>query len=144
MPGIYDGKSYYREYTELLLRLVDYDVNLWYLPCAYTCSVAGGLGGIKKADEDYCFGHLEFFYNELETRQYAGGLMLYVYGLSEKSEKNGTRGLKYHLVIGNGDYASEDIYKIHPETSKWKKYSQRLRQIVSDYNSRKANILRKL
>ncbi len=144
MPGIYDGKSYYREYTDLLTRLVDHNFNLWYLPCAYTCSVAGGLNGIKKADEGYCLAHLDFFYNELENKQYAGGLMLYVYGLSEKSENAGTRGLKYHLVVEEDDYASEDIYKLHPETDKWKRYSQRLRQIVNNYNSKKANILRKL
>ena len=143
MPGIIDGKSYYREYTALLTRLVGHDFNLWYLPCAYTCSVAGGLDGIKKANEGYCLGHLEFFYDELETKQYAGGLMLYVYGLSAKSENNGTRGLKYHLVVKNGDYSSEEIYKIHPETDKWERYSERLQMIVSRYNSTKANFIRK-
>lgn len=144
MPGIYDGKSYYREYTELITRLVDHNFNLWYLPCAYTCSVAGGLDGIKKADEGYCLGHLEFFYNELENKRYAGGLMLYVYGLSEKSENNGTRGLKYHLVVENGDYASEDIYKLHPETDKWKRYSEKLRWVVKKYNSQEVPLLKKL
>lgn len=144
MPGIYDGKSYYREYTALLERLVDHDFNLWYLPCAYTCSVAGGLDGIKKANEGYCLAHLNFFYDELELRRYAGGLMLYVYGLSAKSENSGTRGLKYHLIVEEGDYASEDLYKLHPETDKWQQYSQRLKQIVKKYNSEKVDILRKL
>ena len=142
MPGIYDGESYYREYTEMLLRLVGRDINLWYLPCAYTCTIAGGVGGIRKADEGYCLGHLNFFYNELENRKYAGGLMLYVYGLSEKSENAGIRGLKYFLAVESEGYTM-DAYKIHPETPKWIYYSVRLRQIVKDYNSQKANILRK-
>ena len=69
--------------------------------------------------------------------------MLYVYGLSAKSEGNGTRGLKYHLAVEDADYASEDFYKIHPETDKWLKYSKRLRQIVKAYNSEKAPFIRK-
>lgn len=143
MPGIYDGESYYREYTELLLRLIGRDVNLWYLPCAYTCTVAGGLGGIRKADEGFCLGHLDFFYRELEERKYAGGLMLYVYGLSDKSENAGIRGLKFHLAVEQDGY-SMDAYKIHPETPKWIDYSTRLRQIVKDYNSKKESFVRKI
>lgn len=143
MPGIYDGKSYYREYTALLKRLVGHDFNLWYLPCAYTCTVSGGLDGIKKADEEYCLAHLNFFHEELKQQQYAGGLMLYVYGLSKKSEDGGTRGLKYHLAV-EAPIDSDQTYKIHPEYPKWKKYSKRLREIVEEYNLEKANILRKL
>ena len=139
MPGIVDGKSYYREYTKRLLNMIDHNVNLWYLPCAYTCSVSGGLDGIKKADEDYCLAHLNFFYNELKTRTYSGGLMLYVYSLSDESENKGTKGLQHFFVVET-DYDSDGTYKIHPETPKWKKYSQRLREIVKEYNSTKVKV----
>lgn len=58
------------------------------------------------------------------------------------SENAGVRGLKFHLAVEQDGY-SIDAYKIHPETPKWIDYSTRLRQIVKDYNSEKANILRK-
>ncbi len=140
---IYDGPSYYREYTRILLELVGHPVNLWYLPCAYTCSVKGGLGGIVKADEQYCLAHLNFFHDELEKQTYAGGLMLYVYGLSKSSEDKGTKGLKYHLAV-EADELSEEFYKIHPEYPKWKAYSKRLREIVKEYNTQKTDILKKV
>ena len=143
MPGIVDGPSYYREYAQLLLRLVGHKVNIWFLPCAYTCTISGGIDGLKKANEDYCLAHLNFFYDELEMHEYAGGLMLYVYGLSEKSENGGTRGLKYHLVV-EGDIDSAEVYKLHPETKKWKKYSKRLREIVAKYNSKEVEFIREL
>ena len=60
--------------------------------------------------------------------------MLYVYGLSDKSENAGIRGLKFHLAVEQDGY-SMDAYKIHPETPKWIDYSTRLRQIVKDYNN---------
>ncbi len=139
MPGIYDGKSYYREYTKRLLDMIDHDVNLWYLPCAYTCGISGGLDGLKKADEEYCLAHLNFFHNELKQRDYAGGLMLYVYSLSKESEEEGTKGVQHFFVVET-DYDTEETYKIHPETPKWRKYSERLRQIVKEYNSNKVSV----
>lgn len=143
MPGIHDGKSYYREYTKRLINMIDHPVNLWYLPCAYTCSVSGGLDGIKKADEAYCLVHLNFFNDELKNQQYAGGLMLYVYSLSKESEDKGTRGLQHVFVVEAQD-DSDEMYKIHPETPKWRGYSQRLREIVREYNSTKVSITDKL
>ena len=65
--------------------------------------------------------------------------MLYVYGLSKESEDKGTKGLQHFFVV-EADYASDEEYVIHPETPKWKKYSQRLREIVREYNSNKVNI----
>ncbi len=128
---IKDGPSYYREYTRILLELVGHPVNLWYLPCAYTTSIKGGLGGIKKADEQYCLAHLNFFYEELKKQTYSGGLMLYVYGLSQSTEDGGKKGLKYFLEVKNDNGSG---YKIQPQTEKWKSYSKRLKEIVKEYN----------
>ncbi len=138
---IYDGPSYYREYTRIFLELIGKPVNLWYLPCAYTCKITGGLDGITKADEQYCLAHMNFFYEELENQEYAGGLMMYVYGLSKESEDAGRKGLKYHLVV-EADDTSEELYKIHPEYPKWKSYSKRLREIVKEYNTTKVNLVK--
>lgn len=143
MPGIVDGKSYYREYTKRLLNMIDHPVNLWYLPCAYTCTVSGGLNGIKRADEGYCLAHLDFFHGELEQQEHAGGLMLYVYGTSKESEAKGTKGLQHFLAV-EADYSSDEMYKLYIETPKWRRYSERLREIVKKYNSEKANVTNKV
>ncbi len=135
---IVDGKSYYREYTRILLELIDHPVNLWYLPCAYTTSIKGGLNGLRKADEAYCFAHLNFFYEELQNYDYPGGLMLYVYGLSQESEDGGKKGLKYFLEVKN---ENGEGYKIHPETEKWTYYSSLLRNIVEEYNTEKVTLI---
>lgn len=141
MPGIIDGKTYYIEYTKRLLEMIDHPVNLWYLPCAYTCSVSGGLDGIKKADEDYCLAQLNFFYDQLYQRKYSGGLMLYVYGLTRKSEAAGTKGLQHFFVVE--DEESGEL-AIHPETPKWRRYSKRLLEIVEKYNSRAVDVVSQL
>ncbi len=142
-PEIVDGKSYYRELTKMLVGAVGHQVNVWYLPCAYTCPIDGGLDGLERADEEYCLAQLNFFYEELANCDNTGGLMLYTYGMSSSNEKKGLKGLKYYLAVENDEEGGEK-YKIRPESEKWEKYSQRLKEIVNSFNTQKADIVRRI
>ena len=141
MPEVVDGKSYYRELTELLIDRVEHQVNIWFMPCAYNVLTESNADGIERADEEFCLAQLDFFYEELSEYDNTGGLMLYTYGMSSTDEgKRGLRGLKYRLAVEN----DEGGYKIRPDEEKWLKYSERLKEIVNDFNTKKAPIIRKI
>lgn len=130
-PNIVDGQSYYREHTKVMLELLDHDVNVWFFPCSYTTSLWGGLGGLSRANEQYCLAHLNFFYQHLKEQKYQGGIFLYTYYQFREAEK----GLRNHLVVE--DWAGNQV--VAPEeTEKWHLYSNRLREITAEFKNTKA------
>ncbi len=143
LPDVVDGKSYYRELTDLLIETVDHAVNIWFMPCAYNGITESNADGLERADEEFCLAQLNFFYEELSNYDNTGGLMIYSYDLSSRDESKGLRGLKYRLVVEN-DEEGEEQYKIHPEAEKWIKYSERLKEIVYKFNTKKASIVTKV
>lgn len=129
--AIVDGQSYYREHTKVMLELPDHDVNVWFFPCSYTTSLWGGLGGLRRADEQYCLAHLNFFYQHLKEQKHQGGIFLYTYYQFHEAEK----GLRNHLVVE--DWAGNQI--VAPEeTEKWYQYSSRLAEITAEFKNTKA------
>jgi len=133
-PNIVDGKTYYSEYTKVLLSLVDHDVNVWFYPCAYTTYLWGGLNGLMRADEGYCLAHLNYFYDLLKEQKYQGGIFLYTYKNNAANELE--LGLQSKLVVT--DDSGEQI--LTPEQSeKWEYYSKRLKDITDEFKSSKAN-----
>ncbi|MBQ8869056.1 MAG: hypothetical protein IJ027_04990 [Oscillospiraceae bacterium] len=131
-PNIVDGQSYYREHTKIMLEMLDHDVNVWFFPCSYTTSLWGGLNGLTRADEGYCLAHLNFFYQHLKEQKYQGGIFLYTYYQFREAEK----GLRNHLVVE--DWAGNQLVAVE-ETEKWRLYSNRLREITSEFKNTKAN-----
>ena len=129
--AIVDGKSYYREHTKVMLSLLDHDVNVWFFPCSYTTSLWGGVGGLLRADEQYCLAHLNFFTEHLKEQKHQGGIFLYTYYQFREIEK----GLRNHLVVE--DWAGNQIVAVE-ETEKWYQYSARLREITAEFKNTKA------
>lgn len=121
-PSIVDGKTYYSEYTKMLLSLFEHDVNVWFYPCAYTTY----LWNKGRANEEYCLAHLEFFKQLLEEQRYQGGIFLYTY---QQFSNEMELGLQSHLVIKrhNGKI------KLRPGDTKWEKYSDRLKAVVKEF-----------
>ena len=132
IPAIVDGKSYYKELADLLLRITGHPANLWFYPTAYTCRVNSGLDGTGIATESYCTAHLSYMYELLEQYEYKGGLMLYTYTQFDNKEEV---GLKSHLVLRN----ASGEHMIDPDINKWTYYSKLIKRITEDYkyNARK-------
>ena len=135
-PKIVDGNSYYTEYINYLLSLVDHDVNVWFHPSASTRNIWGGINGLKVADEDFCLSHLEYFREKLYEQKHGGGLILYNY----KQFKEGVQTLERLLVLNdqNGNP------KMFPEIEKWPRYSQRLKEITQEFKSTTSNEIARL
>jgi len=134
-PNIVDGKTYFSEHTKVLLSLYDHDVNVWFLPCAYTTYLWGGLNGLKRADEAYCLAHLEFFYDLLNEYEFKGGMFLYTYKDNTKNVLE--QGMQSHLVVES----STGGYKLCPDEAKWEKYSKRLKEMTSEFKSKQASLI---
>ena len=127
-PKVNSSKDYYTEFKNKLLNHVGHQANVWYYPCAYEAPVGTGLGGIKKADEGYCLGHLEFMAEEILNEDYPGGLVLYTYHTS------GERfGLQRHVSIKGKD----GRYKYYPDEEKWDTYFDTLKYICTKFSSNK-------
>lgn len=125
-PNITDGKSYYSEYTKILLALFDHDVNVWYFPCAYTTSLWSG----GRADESYCVAHLKYLTNLLKQQKYQGGICLYTY-LSGNKE----RGLSQNLVVKTKKTNEQILF---PQYGKWKIYSTVFKDITTEFRKTQA------
>ena len=126
-PNIKDGRSYYEEYTKILLELFDHDVNVWYFPCAYTTRLWSG----GTADEYYCIAHLKFFANLLKKQKNQGGIVLYTYSQFNQKEI----GLSKHLIVKNKENNKQLLY---PEHKKWKNYSTLFKDITTQFRNTKA------
>ncbi len=132
---IVDGKTYYIEHIEMLLRLVNRPVNVWFFPTAYTCWLACGLNGIKYADQGFCVAHMKFFSELLEQYDYKGGIYMYTYPAAKNSTD--VYGMQKYLSIRD-ENGSQYLYPDHP---KWYEYSKLLKQLTAEYNSREVDIL---
>ncbi len=133
-PNIVDGKSYYTEYTKLLLKYCENDVNVWFFPCAFTYSLWGGLNGLMRADEAYCIAQLEFFKELLAQQKYKGGLMLYTYKQSSNVKELGMNS-KLVVTDENGNQL------LNPGEAKWHNYSALLKNITKEYNSKTVDLV---
>ena len=131
-PEIYDGKSYYRVYTDVMKNATGHDANIWYFPTAFAVKSAG----ITIGDEGFCLGHLNFFDNLLMEQEHRGGLMLYTYQQFDEDDY----GLQSRLVLKD----EEGNQKLRPDEEKWKRYSVRLKEITEEYKKLNGNILRTL
>ncbi len=132
-PNVTDTKSYYTEYKNKLKKHAGHPVTFWYYPCAYEAPVGTGLNNIKRANEDYCIGHLEFMANDVLKEEYAGGVVLYTYYTS------GDRyGLQRHLAIKD----TNGNYKYYPNEEKWDKYFLTLKNVCTKFNSVKTKKLK--
>lgn len=128
-PDVNNSKDYYTGFKKKLLNHIGHPVNVWYYPCCYEAPVGTGLNNIKRADEGYCLGHLEFMAQDILKEEYPGGLVLYTYHTS------GTRyGLQRHLAIKdkNGNY------KYYPNEVKWDRYCEALKTICAKFSATKA------
>ncbi len=127
-PNINTSKDYYTEYKKKLLDHVGHPANIWYYPCCYAASVGTGLNGIKRADEGYCLGHLEFMAEDILKEEYGAGLVLYSY--------SGDTGLARHLPLKdeNGNY------KYFPDEVKWDTYCEALKRICKKFSSVKVKL----
>ena len=125
-PNITDGKSYYSEYTKILLALFDHDVNVWYFPCAYTTSLWSG----GKADEAYCVAHLKYLANLLKQQKYQGGICLYTYQSGNKE-----KGLSQNLVVKTKKTNEQILF---PQYNKWKIYSTAFKDITTEFRKTQA------
>ena len=121
-PNVVDGKTYYSEYTKIMLDLYDHDVNVWYFPCGYTTYLWSGL----RADESYCLAHLNFFKELLEEQKYQGGMFLYTY---QQFSNAAELGLQSHLLVTK----NFGEIKLRPKEDKWLTYSERLKEIAAEY-----------
>ncbi len=118
------AEDYYRFIHSQIMDKIDHDVYVWFHPCAYESSVwTGGY-----ADEGYCIGHLEFFLKLLNEQEHPGGITLYSYASWS------TPGIEQYLEVPNIQTGKQLLY---PEVSKWKEYSQDLRDMVMDFRTRK-------
>lgn len=126
-PNVVDGKTYYSEYTKIMLDLYDHDVNVWFFPCGYTTYLWSGL----RADESYCLAHLNFFKELLEEQEYQGGMFLYTYQQFSKKEE---LGLQSHLIVKD----ENDNLKLRPDEDKWTYFSFRLKAIAAEYKETQA------
>ncbi len=133
--NIVDGESYYVEHTNALLSLFSHNVNVWYFPCAYTTSVWGGLGGITRADEQYCLSHLNFFDSLLKKQTYQGGLFLYTY--TQFSNAN-ELGMQSYLVVTGADGKQ----KLRAGEPKWTQYSARLIELTKEYKKTEVKVIK--
>ena len=133
LPNIVDGKSYFREIANLVLRLTGHPANIWFFPTAYKTNLWGGLTG-DWADEEYCIAHLEFFHDLLNEYDFQGGLILYNY-----QKFSNEHALAEVLVVRdeNGDYKLCPDY----EGKKWTDYSMLIKKITEEYKTTSANIL---
>ena len=130
-PNVNTTKDYYTEYKKKLQAHVGHPVTIWYYPCCYAAPVGTGLNNIKRADEGYCLGHLEFMAEDILKEPYAGGLVLYSY--------SGDTGLAKHITIKD----AKGNYKYYPDEEKWESYCAALKRICKKFNStksRQANI----
>lgn len=132
-PKIVDGKSYYSEYTKVLLSLVDHDVNVWFYPCSYTTSLWGGLNGLRRADEGYCLAHLNYFYELLKKQKYQGGLFLYTY--KNNASNPNEFGLQSKLIVED-ENGNQILTPGHYD--KWEYFSYRLKVITEECRKTKA------
>ena len=123
-PNIIDGKSYYAEYTKILLDLFDHDVNVWYFPCAYRTYLWSG----DYSNEFYCIAHLKYFAELLEKQEFQGGLCLYTY---EQFSSNDI-SLKKRLVVNNKKTGEQILW---PNETKWKHYSNVFKEITTKFRS---------
>ncbi len=121
-PNIVDGKTYYIEMTNLLLRLVNHDVNVWFYPCAYQ--------PYSYAEEDYCLSHLKFFVDLLEKQKHQGGIFLYVY-------HSQTGSLEDRLIVKDDD----NRQLLLPNEDKWVYYSQGLKKIAQKFRETDGNLV---
>ena len=133
-PNIVDGKSYYTEYTKLLLKYCENDVNVWFFPCAFTYSLWGGLNGLSRADEAYCIAHLEFFKELLDKQKYKGGLMLYTYQQFSNVKE---LGMQSKLVVTD----ENGTQLLRPNEPKWHDYSKLLKKITAEYSSKTVDLV---
>ena len=135
LPGIVDGKSYYREIANMMLRITNHPANIWFFPTSYRTYLWGGLDGVMYSDEEYCLAHLEFFHDLLNEYDFQGGLFLYTY-----QKFSSPHALAEVLVVKdeNGDYKlCPDGY----EGKKWKEYSNLIKEITNEYKTKEANVL---
>lgn len=129
-PKVETTKDYYVEYKNKLVDHVGHPVNIWYYPCCYAAPVGTGLNGIKKADEGYCLGHLEFMAEQILSEEYGGGLVLYSY--------SGDTGFKKHAAVKQGGN-----YRYYPDEEKWETYCAALKRICNKFSytkTKRANI----
>ena len=127
-PDINTTKDYYTGYKKKLLEHVGHPANIWYYPCCYAAPVGTGLNNIKRADEGYCLGHLEFMAEDILSEELGGGLVLYTY--------SGDTGLAKHLPLKdeNGNY------KYYPNEVKWDNYCAALKRICKKFSSTKVKL----
>ena len=132
-PGIVDGKTYYSELADELLRLVGHEVNLWFFPTSYTTGMWRG----GRVGEGFCEGHLEYMAELIRNAKHKGGLFLYTfYQWGNKLEL----GLQSHIVVKNEDGS----LKLNPEQEKWWDYSEKLRKICAEFKETDGNLITKI
>ena len=127
-PNINTSKDYYTEYKNKLLNHVGHPANIWYYPCCYKAPVGTGLNGIKRADEGYCLGHLEFMAEDILSEQYGAGLVLYTF--------SGETGLERHLPLKD----EKGNYKYSPDEVKWDTYCAALKRICKKFSAKKVKL----
>ena len=130
-PEIETPGDYYIYAKKKLHSLAGHPVNTWYYACAYDFNLTVGLDGLKKADEDYCIGHLEFMSNDVLKSEYQGGIIIHKYYI-----KNGGIGFQRHLPLKN----SKGNYKYYPSDEKWDNYGNALKKVKEKFDSKKANL----
>ncbi len=130
-PKIQTTGDYYVYLTEKLQDYAGHPVNTWYYACAYDINVTVGLDGLKKADEDYCIGHLEFMSNDVLKSEHQGGIIIHKYYI-----KNDGIGFQRHLPLKD----SRGKYKYYPSEEKWDNYGQALKKVKEKFDSQKANL----
>lgn len=129
-PDIKTSGDYYIGYKEKLQAYTGHAVNTWYYACAYEAPVGTGLGGLSRADEGYCVGHLEFMADDVLKSQYQGGIVIHKYNVS-----NDRYGFQRHLPVKD----SRGKYKYYPSEEKWENYGQALKKVKAKFDSQKAN-----
>lgn len=130
-PSIKTSGDYYIGYTEKLQAYTGHAVNTWYYACAFETTVSVGLDGLKRADEDYCIGHLEFMANDVLKSEYQGGIVIHKYNVT-----NSSYGFQRHLPLKD----SRGKYKYYPSEDKWENYGQALKKVKAKFDATKANL----
>ena len=130
-PKIKTTGDYYVYLQEKLHNYAGHPVNTWYYACAYDINVTVGLDGLKKADEDYCVGQLEFMANDVLKSQYQGGIIIHKYYI-----KNDGIGFQRHLPLKD----ARGRYKYYPSEEKWDNYGRALKNVKQKFDSQKAKL----
>ena len=138
LPGIVDGKSYYREIANSMLRITGHPANIWFFPTAYRTNLWGGLNGDTHVTEEFSVAMLDFMRDLLEEYDYQGGLMLYNY------QKFSNAHALAEVLVVKDENGRNKLCPEGYEGKKWNSYCYLIKEITKEYKANEARVLKTL